>query len=161
MRWEMAAFLVGALVAASPAPAEEPGCRGSLSGAAKGQFRCAASVSVNDEGRSTLSIRLTEPLPGVKSLAPGAMEIAGTFVEGSYTLDQATAARASVVTEGGLLFSATRTTGKRGEMKLTVRRVTRDARARGGVGSLAGSLRAVLVPENPGVSEQVVLEVEF
>jgi hypothetical protein len=151
-------ILVLALSALSPgARAAERSCSGKLSGAAKGSFDCEVTVTDGAEGQSYLVIATKGPMEGVRAFSPGAFEFAGKLAAGSYDLASLVAARASLITEDGALFSATKTTGARGELTLTLQSVKQHA----GKTLASGVLRARLLPSGTLKSGEVFVEVTF
>jgi hypothetical protein len=151
--------LLAVLLAALPAAAGEPGCRGTLAGSVRGAFACSAAVVVRG-GASYFVIEPAGPVEGVPAYAPGAFELRGKVEAGTYDLDRLGMGRASVAAEGGTLYTATKTTGRRGEVKLTLTSVRRVAGAPGAY-AVRGTYRARLVPAGDGKSGEVVVEVRF
>ncbi len=153
----VAAALLAAL--ASPAAARDPDCRGTLSGAVKGAFPCTLRVFARDGGHY-LVIEPLGPVEGVPGYWPGSFELPGKPEVRRYTLDELVAGRASVGVEGGALYSATKTSGQRGEVTLQLRSVRAD-KAAPGVFRVRGSYRARLLPVGAGKSGEVLLDVTF
>ena len=102
----------------------------------------------------------TGPIPGVPSYVPGTFEITGLLRPGTYTLDQLGAGRASVAAENRTLYTATKTTGQRGEVTLVIESVEKDP-ARPGGRRIHGTYRARLLPAGGGKSGEVLVLVEF
>jgi hypothetical protein len=159
MRWSAALPSVVALVlGALAAPAAEPACRGTLSGSVKAEFACSAGV-VEKDGAFYLVIDATGPIPGVPGCAPGSFELP-RVAAGTYTLDTLGMGRASVAAEGGTLYTATKTTGQRGEVTLILRSAARSSGERFAY-RVHGTYRARLVPAGAGKTGEVVVEVAF
>jgi hypothetical protein len=157
-RVRLSCLLVLALAAFPPgARAAERICSGKLSGAAKGSFDCVVEVTIGSEGQSYLVIAPKGPVEGVRAFSPGAFEFAGPLAAGSYDLASLVAARSSLITDDGALFSATKTTGARGELTLTLQSVTKDR----GKTLASGMLRVRLLPSGTLKSGDVRVEVEF
>lgn len=152
----LAALLVA--LAAAPAAAA-PACQGTLSGSAKGTFNCKVSA-LEQDGNHYLVIEPLGPVPGVPGYWPGSLQLPGKPEARSYRLDQLVAARASVGVEGGTLYTATKTSGQRGEMELKLHSVKAD-RTRPGVFLVSGTFRAKLIPAGAGKSGEVQLDVTF
>ena len=151
-------LLVLALSSLPPgARAAERPCSGKLSGVAKGLFECVVSVTNGAEGQGYLVIVPKGPVEGVRAFSPGSFEFAGKLAAGSYDLASLVAARASLITEDGALFSATKTTGARGELTLTLQSVKQHA----GKTLASGVLRARLLPSGTLKSGEVFVEVTF
>lgn len=154
MRLALAAALAVALpLDARPAPA----CSGSISGSVKGKFRCTVRVQVEGES-SYLTIEPTGPVKGVPAFWPGSFQVAGALAAKTYRLEDMEAARASVAAEGGTLYTATKTTGRRGEAALHLTQVPGGAKTGAAV---RGRYRARLVPAGSGKSGEVVIEARF
>lgn len=146
------------LLAAGPALAA-PACRGKLSGKVKATFACAAEVRTDSEGRAFFVITPAGPVAGVPAFAPGAFELPGGAVAGRYTLDTLGMGKASVAAEGGALYTATRTTGQRGEVRLKLTRIERPKRGKRAVAH--GTYRARLLPAGAGKTGEVIVEAKF
>jgi len=153
----VAAALLAAL--AAPAAARETGCRGTISGAVKGTFTCKLGAFAR-EGSHYLVIEPLGPVEGVPGYWPGSFELPGKPAARRYTLDDLVSGRASVAAEGGALYSATKTSGQRGEVTLQLRSVEPDPSAAGSF-RVRGSYRARLVPVGAGKSGEVLLDVTF
>ncbi len=156
-RWLSLALAVG--LAAAPGAAHA-GCKGRLSGAVTGSFSCEAAVTVAADGRSFFVISPTSTISSVPSYAPGAFELPAAPAVRTYTLESLGMGRASVAAEGGALYTATRTTGQRGEVTLTLTRVERRSGGDGGY-LVRGSYRARLLPAAAGRKDEVRVEVDF
>jgi len=162
----MSRRLAGALlvlsVGASPGlpAAADPACAGSLSGSVTGKFGCAVSLVAGSGDATYLVIAPTSRVEGVPSLVPGSFDVTGLLQPGTYTLDQLGMGKASVAAEGGTLFTATKTTGQRGEVTLVLSKVRKDGK---GVASwkVHGTYRARLIPAGGGKSGEVVVDVKF
>lgn len=153
-----APILLLLLLASLPARAASP-CRGKLSGSVKATFDCSAQLETDSEGRTFFVINPTGPIAKVPSCAPGAFELPGGAAAGSYTLDTLGMGRASVAAEGGTLYTATRTTGQRGEVRLKLTRVVPRSGKKAAV--VHGTYRARLLPAGAGKTGEVIVEVRF
>jgi hypothetical protein len=151
-----AALLLAALIA--PAAAREPGCRGTLSGAARGTFPCKLSAFEKD-GSHFLVFEPLGPVEGVPGYWPGSFELPGKPEARRYTLDDLVAGRASVGVEGGALYSATKTSSQRGEVTIELTSVKRNQAP--GSYRVRGSYRARLVPVGAGKAGEVLVDVTF
>jgi hypothetical protein len=140
--------------------AANPACTGKLSGAVTGSFECDVSIVKNEEGQAFLVIAGRGPIENVPSYVPGSFEVTGLLRPGTYTLDQLGGGRASVAAENRTLYTATRTTGQRGEVTLVLKSVGEDPERKGGY-RVHGSYRARLLPAGGGKSGEVIVEVEF
>jgi hypothetical protein len=150
-------FLAALLASAAP---EAPPCQGTVSGSVQASFSCSVTVRPGDDGLAVLVIQATAPLLGVPAFSPGAFEIPDPVRAGTYTLDTLGQGLASLAAEGGTLYTAARTSGKRGEVELTLVEV-RDDPDRKGHRLVRGSYRARLVPVGSGRTGSVVVEVRF
>jgi hypothetical protein len=148
------------LLAFGSAPARADRCEGSLSGSAVGKFACVVTVTETEEGQALFAIEPKAPIAGVPSYAPGAFQLPPPVEAKTYTIDTIGPGRASVAAEGGTLYTATRTTGRRGEVTLTFKSLKRNPKAPG-TWTAHGTYRAVLVPAGAGKSGEVVVEVRF
>jgi hypothetical protein len=137
-----------------------PACTGKLSGAVTGSFECDASIVKNDEGQAFIVIAGKGPIENVPSYVPGSFEVTGLLRPGTYTLDQLGGGRASVAAENRTLYTATKTTGQKGEVTLILKTVKEDP-TRKGAYRVHGSYRARLLPAGGGKSGEVIVEVEF
>lgn len=153
----LAAVLLAAL--AAPAGASDPQCKGTLSGAVKGTFTCKASAFSRADGHF-LSFEPLGPIDGVPGYWPGSFQLPDKPAARRYTLDAVLAGRASVGAEGGALYSATKTTGQRGEVTIDLRSVKPDPKAPGTY-QVRGTYRARLIPVGAGKSGEVLVEVTF
>ncbi len=149
-----ALLLAGPAGAARAAP---PACSGTLSGSVTGKFTCTVAVTSGDGKALYLVIAPTSTVEGVPSLVPGSFEVTGLVKPGTYSLDALGMGKASVAAEGGTLYTATRTTGQRGEAKLTLT----HARKVKGSWEVHGSWWARLLPAGGGKTGEVVVEVTF
>jgi hypothetical protein len=140
--------------------AANPACTGKLSGAVIGSFECDASIVKNDEGQAFIVIAGKGPIENVPSYVPGSFEVTGLLRPGTYTLDQLGGGRASVAAENRTLYTATKTTGQKGEVTLILKSVEEDP-TRKGAYRVHGSYRARLLPAGGGKSGEVIVEVEF
>jgi hypothetical protein len=109
---------------------------------------------------AVLVIEALAPIPGVPAVSPGAFEIPEPVREGTYTLDTLGQGLASLAAEGGTLYTAARTSGRRGEVQVTLTEVRADPE-RKGHRIVRGSYRARLVPVGSGRTGSVVIEVRF
>ena len=150
----MLATLPGGAIAA---PSE---CKGTLSGAVQATFKCAASISTNDEGMAVFEIRPLDRLDDIPGYAPGAFEVPGPVTARTYMLDDLGMDRASVAVEGGTLYTATKTSSQRGEITLVLSSVSKDARAKGTYVA-HGTYRARLLPVGGGKKGEIIVEVSF
>jgi hypothetical protein len=149
-----ALLLAGPAGAARAAP---PACSGTLSGSVTGKFTCTVAVTPGEGKALYLVIAPTSKVDGVPSLVPGSFEITGLLRPGTHRLDDLGMGKASVAADGGTLFTATKTTGQRGEAKLTLTR----ARKVNGAWEIHGSWWARLLPAGGGKTGEVVVEVTF
>jgi len=140
-----------------PSPAAASACRGTLSGSVTGKFECVVEITVDPAGSIVFAIRANGPVEGIPSCVPGAFEIPLPMEARSYTLDSLGMGRASVAAADGTLYTATKTTGQRGEVMLVLAHVEK---AKGGY-SVRGSYRARLVPAGSGKQGSVLVEVTF
>jgi len=111
------------------------------------------------DGRALFSIEPLAPVGGVPSYAPGVFELPLPVETKTYTIETLGPGRASVAAEGGTLYTATKTTGRRGEVTLTLEVVKKNTKA--GTWNVHGVYRAVLVPVGAGKSGEVVVDVTF
>jgi len=156
-----ALILVLSLAAAAAASAKDLApCKGELSGAVKGTFRCAVEVRDGGDGVVTLGVTALEPVAGVQSLAPGGFQLPGPLKARTYTLADVVNGRVAVIAADGVLYSATRTTGTRGEATLALREVKRLAQP-AGAWAVRGRLEARLKPSGSPRADEIVLVVEF
>lgn len=153
-----AAGALTALLALAALPATARACEGTLAGAVVGRFPCAVRLAEQD-GVPVLEIAGTAPVPDVPGYAPGAFEVPAPVRAGTYTLDTLGPGRASVAAEGGVLYTASRTTGRRGSVTL----VLADVRPGPTPGTWVahGTYRAHLLPVGSGRTGEVIVEVRF
>lgn len=151
-------LLLLSLGPAGPALAA-PTCRGTIAGSVRASFACSAEVTTDAEGRTFFAITPTGPIAGVPACAPGAFELPAGARAGSYSLDTLGMGKASVAAEGGTLYTAAKTTGQRGEVRLTLTRVRPGPAGRGVV--VHGSYRARLLPAGAGKTGEVIVEARF
>ena len=156
------ALLAAAALASSPdrARAEGAACKGRLSGAVEGTFGCQADVTTDPDGRVLFVITPKDAIPDVPTYQPGSFELPGRPAVRTYTLDTIGMGMASVAKEGGTLFTATKTTGQRGEVTLTLRSVKADPVVKGAY-TVRGAYRARLIPAGAGKRGEVIVEVDF
>jgi hypothetical protein len=158
--------ILGSLLAAATvfvsgsARAAAPACAGTLSGSVTGKFECVVSVTTGEADKVYLTIAATTQVEGVPSLVPGSFEVTGLLRPGTYELSDLGMGKASVAAEGGVLYTATRTTGQRGEVKLTFKKVETGARGNGAP-VVHGAYRARLIPAGGGKTGEVIVEVKF
>jgi hypothetical protein len=138
---------------------DETECRGTLSGAVTGRFRCSVALEVAGDGKTYFVLTARESIDRVPSYAPGAFEVPDPVTPATYTLDTLGMGRASVALEGGALYTATKTSSQRGEVTLALRSVRRARPA--GAYTVHGTYRARLVPAGAGKRGEVVVEVTF
>jgi hypothetical protein len=152
--------LLAVLVVLSPSPsfAEDAACRGTLSGSVQGTFACTALVRARD-GVSYFVIEPLAPVKGVAAYAPGAFELPAVEAR-TYDMESLGMGRASVAADGGTLYTATKTTGRRGDVRLTLGTVKRIAGTEGAF-AVHGTYRARLVPAGDGKAGEVVVDVKF
>jgi hypothetical protein len=124
-----------------------------------GSFECQASVYARG-GKLFFHIAPRAPVEGAPGFSPGTFELPERPTARTYTLDDLGMGRAAVAAEGGTLYNATKTSSQRGEVRLTLRRLRKDARAEG-LYLVRGSYRARLVPAGGGKTGEVVVEVDF
>jgi hypothetical protein len=160
--WRAGASAVAASLAvvagAAVTRAEDGGCAGTLAGAVKGTFACDALVTTGRDGKAYFDVRPRGPIDGVPSYAPGTFELPPPVAAGTYTLETLGLGRASVAAPGGALYTATKTSGRRGEVTLTLASVRRVSQ---GAFAVHGTYRARLLPAGAGKSGEVVVEVRF
>lgn len=159
-----------AALAAAPAPAAEeagaktPGkasaCQGTISGDAQGAFECRAIIGTMRDGQLVFALSVPTPVDGFPSLAPGAFVLPGKAEPRSYTLDELGAGKAAVAVEKGLLYTATKTTGQRGEVTLTFTSVKKHPDVPVAF-EVHGTYRAKLLPAGGGRTGQVFVDVKF
>lgn len=137
-----------------------PVCTGQLEGSVEGSFDCSVVVERRADGREFLTIAATGPVANVPSCVPGSFEVTGLLHKGTYGLDRLGPGKASVAAENGTLYTATKTTGQRGEVTLTLERVEKGAPG-STAPRLQGSYRARLVPAGSGKTGEVRITVTF
>jgi hypothetical protein len=142
------------------AAAKAPGCRGKLSGSVTAKFACSMTMGTGADGTIAFVISTPGPVPGIPALVPGSFQVPGPRPGRTYTLDELGLGRASVAAEGGALYTATKTTGQRGEVTLTLRSVKKHATIPGGY-EVHGRYRARLVPAGGGRTGEVIVDVDF
>ncbi|MEI7705518.1 MAG: hypothetical protein WCK73_13085 [Deltaproteobacteria bacterium] len=150
-------ILASLIVTASP-PA--PSCTGTLSGSVRASFTCAAEVVRDDQGHDFLVIGVKGDIEGVPSFVPGSFDVTGLLRPGVYTLEQLGFGKASVAADDRTLYTATKTTGQRGEVTIFFSRVDP---APGGKGAprVRGTYRARLIPAGGGKKGEVIVSVDF
>lgn len=159
MTMRPASFLAVLALSVSTARAE-PACQGRLSGKVTGAFACDVSLTEPGDGEAMFVVQPRGPIPDVPAYAPGAFRVPLPIRAGTFTLNDLGMGKASVAAEGGALYTATKTTGQRGEVELVLREVTRDP-ARKGAWIAHGTYRARLIPAGAGKQGDVVVEVTF
>lgn len=148
-------------LAAGPPRAPEPAeraCRGTLSGAVSASFDCVVHLRSPDDGAPVLEIETLGALDDVPGCVPGAFELPAPPAVGTYTLETLGAGRASVAAAGGTLYTATKTSSRRGEVSLALTGLGKRA---DGSAAVHGTYRARLLPAGAGKQGEVVVEVSF
>jgi hypothetical protein len=140
------------------AHAAEPACRGTVSGAVAGTFRCAVEAR-QDEGHLALTITALDPVGEAQSFSPGGFEVPAPARPGTYTLATLGPSRIAIISKAGTLYSATRTTRARGEARLVLSRLAPQAAPP--TLAVHGTLTAVLKPSGSPATDEVRLEVTF
>lgn len=151
-----------ALLALAPLAglAREPAkCSGTVSGKVTATFACSAMV-VTQDGQPAFVLTTPEAVEGVPSVVPGSFLLPGEPAARTYTLDDLGYGKASVAAEGGALYTAAKTTGRRGEVALTFRSIAKS-RTTPGVYDVHGSYRARLLRVGGASRDEVVLDVKF
>ncbi len=148
------------LALAAPTARAVPTCEGRLSGKVSGTFACDVSLVEPGDGEATFVVQPRGPIPDVPAYAPGAFRMPLPVAAGTYTLDDLGMGKASVAAEGGVLYTATKTSGQRGEVTLVLRTVTPAPGAKG-AWIVHGTYRARLIPAGAGKQGDVVVEVTF
>ncbi len=138
--------------------AAPPVCKGSLSGAVTAAFECTVTVERSGDGRVYATIQPTAPIEGLPGFAPGSFDVTDVLRPGTWKLDDLGMGRASVAAPGGTLFTATKTTGQRGEVTLVFKRTKK---LEGGRWEVSGSYRARLLPVGAGKTGEVLVGVDF
>ena len=160
----MRSLLAAALLALPALPAlatpAEPTCQGTLSGKVTGSFTCDVVLFEPGDGEGTFVVQPRGPVPEVAAYAPGAFRLPLPIRAGTLTLDDLGMGKASVAAEGGVLYTATKTSGQRGEVTLVLRSVKRDPEV-SGRWIVHGTYRARLIPAGAGKQGEVVVEVSF
>jgi hypothetical protein len=158
----MRALVVAAVVAlaTSTVAGADPACQGRLTGKVSGTFACDVTLVEPGDGEATFVVKPHGPIPDVPAYAPGAFRMPLPVAAGTYTLDDLGMGKASVAAEGGVLYTATKTTGQRGEVTLVLRTVTRDQKSPG-FWVVHGTYRARLIPAGAGKDGEVFVEVTF
>jgi hypothetical protein len=151
--------LLLALAVPSLVRAAEAGCHGSLSGSVQGTFPCTFRIAVVDDSTAVFEIKGMAPIEGVPSYVPGAFQLPRPVKVGTFKLEDLGPGRASVAAEGGTLYTATKTTGQRGEVTLELTGV--EPGHVGAVPVCHGSYRARLIPAGAGKAGEVVVVVTF
>jgi hypothetical protein len=117
-------------------------------------------VTSGQDGSALFALQAGAPLPHVPSFVPGAFEIPEPLEARIYTLESLGQGKASVAAEGGTLFTATKTFGQRGEVRIELTSVAKDPAAKGAY-VVHGSYRARLIPVGAGKTGEVVVEARF
>jgi hypothetical protein len=154
----LSAFLLLAPLAA--AAADRAPCQGMLSGAVKGAFACEVRTVTTQEGRPAFTIVARDAVTDVPTYQPGSFELPGAPEARTYTLGDLGQGVASVAREGGALYVASKTSGQRGEVTLTLRSV-RAVPGEPPAWIVHGSYRARLLPAGAGKSGEVLVDVTF
>jgi hypothetical protein len=100
------------------------------------------------------------PVEGVPSLVPGSFMLPDAPRTGTYRLDDLGMGKASVALEGGTLYTAAKTSSRRGEVTLQLTSVTGSEKAPGAY-DVHGTYRARLLPAGGGKTGEVVVDVKF
>jgi len=146
-----------AVLLLAAARADPPTSRGTLRGAVEGSFRCAVEARAAGEVVA-LTITALEPAGEVLALAPGAFQVGSPLAPRRYALADLIAARASVTTRDGTLYSATKTSRSRGEVTLTLRQVEGPVAGRY---QAHGAVQVELLPSGSPKADRVTIEIEF
>lgn len=153
-----APFGLTLLLLASAVRAAPPACQGTVSGSVTGTFDCGAAVFTRD-GSVFFEISGKEMPKEVLAWQPGTFTLDGAPAVTTYTLDTLGLGMARVAKEGGTLFTATRTSGQRGEVTLELKAV-KPAKEKGSW-VVHGAYRARLLPVGAGKTGDVVIEATF
>jgi hypothetical protein len=156
----LGSLAVACVASAAPAAARTPACRGKLSGSVTATFACTMVMGTGADGTVAFVISTPGPVEGIPAVVPGSFQVPGPAAGRTYTLDDLGFGRASVAAPGGVLYTATKTTGQRGEVTLTLRSVKKHASIPGGY-EVHGRYRARLVPAGSGRTGEVIVDVEF
>lgn len=151
---------VALALAAFAAAAKPPACKGTLSGKVKASFSCDVTVFTSDQGVPVIVVQGRDLIADVPSYAPGAFELPAPVRAGTYTLADLGMGKAAVAAEGGALYTATKTTGQRGEVTLVLRTVKENPKSKG-TWTVQGTYRARLIPVGAGKEGEVVVDVTF
>lgn len=153
---------LAALAVAAPAePKGDPArCHGRITGATSASFACLANVWTTEAGVSVFAITPKDVLTDIPVYKPGAFELRAAPSVRTYTLDDLGMGMASLAMDAGALYTATKTSGQRGEVTLTLRSVERDPK-RPGAWIVHGAYRARLLPAGGGKTGEVVFDVSF
>jgi hypothetical protein len=155
----IAAMLAAAALATGhPASRAPTACKGTISGAVQASFDCVATVRPVGDGKLVFVVDGKAPIADVPSYAPGGFELPQAPRATRYTLDTLGMGRASVAARGGTLFTATKTSGQRGEVTLTFTSVKKRP---DGAYDVRGRYRARLLPAGHGKQGEVVVEATF
>ncbi len=162
MRRSLAPALLAMVLGALPGPAgaADPACKGTLSGSVTGKFDCEVAVTAGDENRVYLVIMAKTQVDGVPGLVPGSFDVTDQLKPGTYELGDLGMGRASVAADGGTLYTATKTTGQRGEVNLVLSKVKKSTKVKG-AWEVHGTYRARLIPAGGGKTGEVVVDVKF
>lgn len=155
--------VVAALAGAAPHAASAsrpPACEGTLSGEVKARFVCSIVFGTVAPGDHAFVISIPGPIEGIPSLVPGAFQFPAPVTPGTYTLADLGMGKASVAGEGGVLYTAAKTSSERGEVTLELRSVKRSQKVPGAF-EVRGRYRARLLPVGAGRSGDVVVDVRF
>lgn len=146
-------------LAAAAAGTDAAACRGTLAGAVTGRFGCLAEIVEREDGRHVFVLRPRDVLDGVPTYQPGSFELPGPPSPRSYTLEALGMGMASVAAEGGVLYTATKTSSQRGEVSLVFTTVRRGKG--NGPWTVHGTYRARLLPAGGGKAGEVTVEARF
>ena len=106
-----------------------------------GNIRVRGDVAAGRGGSRPVRHRGDHAVAGAPGYAPGAFEIPLPVEAKTYTLDSLGQGRASVAAEGGVLYTATKTSGHRGEVEVAFTSVKKEPGPRA-----AGSCTAPTAP---------------
>jgi hypothetical protein len=160
---QLAALVTAVLSLTAPDAARADGpsrCQGTLSGDVKARFACSVVLGTQASGEHVFVISTPGPVEGIPSLVPGGFVFPLPVKPGTYGLAELGVGKASVAVEGGALYTATKTSGQRGDVTLTLRSVKQSPRIPGGF-EVRGTYRARLVPVGGGRGGEVVVDVKF
>jgi hypothetical protein len=152
----LAAIVLAAIVPGAAAAA----CRGEISGDIKAKFSCVATLGPAEDGTPVFTITPKDVVPDVPVYKPCSFQMPVPVKPGKYGLDDLGMGMASLAIEGGALYTAAKTSSRRGEVTLELKSVKPDPARPGGF-IVHGSYRARLVPAGDGKKGEVVFDVSF